>query len=136
MSDVRYSYLHGPRRHVTIARSIDLEKNLVRCGISVCHPADVFHKALGREIAKGRLEAGKNETALMSPKAVNRLSWTICMPPDTKPLEVIMRYMAHAENWLSICTDVIATPVPTCVRELAREWRERKQYAKLISKRL
>lgn len=108
MSNVRYSYLHGPRRHVTIARLIDLEKNLVHCGISVCHPVDVFRKALGREIAKGRLEANSG------------LFWTIALD-DTKPLEAIMRCLSKKHRHVGI---------PTCVRELAREWQIKKERPK------
>ncbi len=111
MSDVRYSYLHGPRRHVTIARSIDLEKNLVHCGISVCHPVDVFRKALGREIAKGRLE--KN----------NSFCWAIALG-DTKPLEAIMSFLIIGTE------SPYEYRVPTCVKELAQEWQIKKERPK------
>lgn len=124
--DVRYSYLHGPRRHVTIARAVDLDKMLVYCGISVCHPDDVFRKALGREMAEGRLEAGKFDPEGNHEHSETRLAWTLRLPEDAKPLEAVMRYLARVDiskDWRPTCADSDPTNVPTCVQELAEEWR-------------
>lgn len=110
MSMVKYCYLHGNRRHVSIARKIDRENNLVVFGFSVCHPNDTFQKSLGREIAEGRM----NSKTRVEVELVDGYG----------PLECLMRHLAKfplSNTWQPTAL-YSGSQVPRCVRDLARNW--------------
>ena len=106
MTNIRYSYLHGPRRHVTIARDVDSDQGLIHIGISVTHPSDSFDKKMGRAMAEGRLTAGK----ISKRKKGNKLFWSI--PLKEKPFEAVISFLVAGED------------IPVKVQQLAQEWCE------------
>lgn len=117
---IRYSYLHSDRRHVTIAREVDLENKVIRCGISVSHPNDMFRKKLGREMAVGRLLADK------------ALSWSFGLQDEETPLQTILRYFRNPKNYDSLLGGLFVRyekneeiweerVVPSCVTQMANQ---------------
>lgn len=133
MNSVKYSYLHGKYRHVTIARQVDDAGKVVFIGCSVCHPADSFDKKRGRLMAEGRLRALKAHSELIKEKAIELegkskqeaivlqfelmeltsktfdLAWIVPLG-EMKPFERTMTFLVTRKK------------VPTCIRELAEQW--------------